>query len=65
MIECGRGTSFSAEPFKCLRILRQLVGQEFQRNKTAKLRVLGFVNDAHAAAELLDDAVVRNGLADE
>jgi hypothetical protein len=46
--------------------LRQLVGQEFQRNKTAKLRVLGFVNHAHTAtAELLDDAVVRDGLADE
>ncbi len=66
MIECGRGTSFSAEPFKCLRILRQLVGQEFQRNKTAKRHVLRFVDDAHAAApEFFQDAVVRYGPSDE
>ena len=39
--------------------------QEFQGDEAAKLCVLGFVDHTHAAAaEFLDDAVVRDGLAD-
>jgi len=45
MVQGGSGTSFSAEPFKCLRILRQLVRQEFQGDEAAKLGVFGLVND--------------------
>jgi serine/threonine protein kinase len=40
------------------------VRQALERNGTTYPAVLGFVNHAHSAAELLDDAVVRNGLAD-
>ena len=47
-----------------LRVLRDLVGQEFQRDKAMQPGVLGFVNHTHpAAAELFNDAVVRDGLA--
>ena len=42
-----------------------IFGQEFERDEATKLGVLGLVDDAHApAAELLDDAVMRDGLAD-
>ena len=40
--------------------------QELQGNKAVQPGVLGLVDHTHtAAAEFLDDAVVRNGLADE
>ena len=56
---------FAPETFECLRVPGYVVRQELQGNETAELGVLGLVNDAHpAAAELLDDAVVRDGLAD-
>jgi hypothetical protein len=32
-----------------LRVLRQILGQEFERDETAKLGVLGFVDHTHAA----------------
>jgi hypothetical protein len=38
--------------------------QELQGDESTKLRILGLVYHSHAPApELLDDAVVRNGLA--
>jgi hypothetical protein len=38
--------------------------QELKRNETMQARVFGLVNDAHpATTEFLDDAVVRDGLA--
>src|SRR5208283_4347948 len=65
MVEGGSGASFSAETLQCLRVTRQIVGQELQSNKAAKVGVLSLVDDTHSAAtELFDDAVVRNGLAD-
>ena len=50
--------------FERLLIVGNIFGQEFQRNKAAKLGVLGLVDNTHpAAAELLNNAVVRDGLA--
>jgi hypothetical protein len=41
-------------------------GQEFQSHEAVEFNVLGLVHDTHAAAaELLDNAVVRDGLPDE
>ena len=49
-----------------LRIPGDFIGQKLERNKSMKTSVFGFVYHAHAApAELLDDAVVRDGLADQ
>ena len=46
--------------------MSQKIGKELQGHEAAKLSVLGLVDDTHAAtAQLLDDAVVRNGLADQ
>jgi hypothetical protein len=45
-------------------IFGKTFGQEFQRNEAMKPYVLGLVDDTHpAATEFLDDAVMRNGLA--
>jgi hypothetical protein len=45
-------------------VIRYVFGQNFQRHEAAKLFVLRLVNDTHStAAEFLDDAVTRNGLA--
>ena len=45
------------------RSLRQSRRQELERDEAAELRVLGLVDDAHAAAaDLLQDAVVGNGV---
>jgi hypothetical protein len=52
-------------PFQRLRVLRHIVGQEFESDKATKVGVLGLIDHAHpTAAELLHDAVVRDGLAD-
>jgi hypothetical protein len=46
--------------------LGNIIRQELERDETTKLGILGFVDDAHTtAAELLDDAVARNGLTDQ
>ena len=66
MIQSGRGTRLAAKAFQCLRVSATFIGQEFQGDEAAKLGVLGFVDNTHpAAAELLNDAVVRDGLADQ
>jgi hypothetical protein len=44
---------------------RNFVRQELERDETVQSRVLSFVDHAHAAAaQFLDDPVVRDGLAD-
>ena len=64
MVQGGGSASFAAEAFQRLLILRNFVRQEFQSHEAAEHGVLGLVHHTHpAAAELLDDAVVRNGLA--
>jgi hypothetical protein len=50
---------------QCLRIAGNVFRQEFKRDKTMEPRVLSLVDDTHApTAQLLDDAVVRDSLAD-
>ena len=46
------------------RVLRPSRRQELERHGAPEPRVLGLVDDAHAAAAELGDAVVRDGLAD-
>ena len=51
------------ESVLCLGSRRQFIWQEFER-RTAKL-ILSLINHTHAATtELLNDAIVRDGLAD-
>jgi len=46
-------------------IFGDIIRQELQGDKATQFDILGLVDDTHAAtAELLDDAVVRDGLPD-
>ena len=65
MIERRRGARFPSKAFQRLRIAREFIGQEFERNKAPEFGVLCLVDDTHpAAAQLFDDSIVRNGFAD-
>jgi len=65
MTEGGCCTRFAAEPFQGLLVMRHFRGQKLQSYEAAEASVLGLVHHPHAAAaELLDDAVMRDGLAD-
>ncbi len=44
--------------FESLPVTGNIVGQELERGKTIKARVLRLVHRAHPAAQFLDDAVV-------
>jgi hypothetical protein len=49
-----------------LRVPGQILGQKFQGDKTTEVGILGLVHHTHAAAaQLLNDAVMRNGLAEQ
>src|ERR1022692_1689175 len=66
MIQGGSSLRFTLETGQRLRIFGYFIGQEFQGNEAAQASIFGFVNHAHSAApELLDDAIVRDGLADQ
>src|ERR1019366_4681909 len=65
MVERGSGLRLTSEPFQSLWVCGYVLWQEFQRDESPKLGVLGLVDHTHpAAAKLLDDAVVRDGLSD-
>jgi hypothetical protein len=65
MVQRGSCLGFALEAGESLRVFGYIVGQELQGYEAAKLHVFGFVNYPHAAAaQLLDDAVVRYGLPD-
>ena len=65
VVQSGSSTSLAAEAFQRLGVICKVFGQEFQSDESPKFGVLGFVDDTHpAAAQLLNDAVVRDGFAD-
>lgn len=51
---------------KCLSVLGDIMRKEFQSDQGAEIGVFRLVDHSHpVAAKLLDDAVVRNGVADQ
>jgi hypothetical protein len=65
VIQRRGGAGFTLEAFERLRVGGDVRGKEFESDEAAKLDVFGLVNNAHAAAaQLVDDAVVGDGLAD-
>jgi hypothetical protein len=63
LIQRRRGLRFSLEARQCLGISGDVVRQKFQSDKPMQGYILSLVNHTHpAAAELLDNPVVRNGL---
>ena len=66
MVERRCGPGFTLKAAQGLGIARQIAGDELERHGTMQPRIFGFVDHAHpAAAELLDDAVVRERLTDQ
>src|SRR5271166_2083042 len=64
VVQGGCCPGLAAETFRSLRVLRDFIREELECDETAKLDVFGLVNHTHAAAELLDDAIVRDDLSD-
>jgi hypothetical protein len=65
MVEGRSRLSLTLKPGQRLRVPGHLIRQELQGNKTMESSVLGLVDHTHpATAQLLNDAVVRDGLAD-
>jgi hypothetical protein len=65
MVKGGSGAGFATKTLQCLGILRHIVGEKFKGDKSTERDVFGLVNHAHAAAaEFLEDAVVRDGASD-
>ena len=55
----------ASEAFERLWVVGNLIRQEFQGDETSEFDILGLVDHPHAAsAQVFEDAVVRNGLAD-
>jgi hypothetical protein len=66
VVEGRSSLSFSLETSQCLGVSGDLVRQELQGNKTIERSVFGLVDHTlPAATELLDNAVVRDGLAQQ
>ncbi len=65
VVQGGGGLGFALEAAQGLRISGDLIGKEFQGDEAMEASVFGLVNHAHAAtAQLFDDAIVGDGLAD-
>ncbi len=66
MIQCRGSLCLTPKTGESLVITSDPFRQELERHKTVETRILSFVDHSHGAAtKLRDDAVVRNGLADE
>ena len=65
MVQRGSGLGLALKAAERRGILGHFIGQKLERDKAMQPRVFRFVNHTHpAAAQLLDNAVVRNGLSD-
>jgi hypothetical protein len=66
MIECGSGSSLLLEPAQRGWVVCEVLRQELESHKATQPSVFCFINHAHAAdTKLLDDAVMRERLADQ
>jgi len=65
VVQRRRSLGFALETPQSLWVLCYVIGQELESDKATEVSVLGLVDHTHATAtEFLDDAVVRDGLAD-
>ena len=66
VIQRGCRARFALKPAKRVGITDDFIRQKFKRHEAAQTDVLGLVNHSHSArAQLLDDAVMRDGLPDK
>ncbi len=65
MVQCGGCLGFALKPAERLRVFGDVVGQELKGDKAVELDILSLIDHTHpAAAEFLNDAVVRDGSPD-
>jgi len=65
MIQCRGSFGFALKTGECLRVFGYVVGQELKGDEATEFNILSFVDHSHAAtAQLVNDAVMRDGLAD-
>jgi hypothetical protein len=65
MVQSRSGLRFPAEPLQSMGIVGHIWRKKLQSGETVKPGVLGLVNNPHTTpAEFLNNAVVRDGLAD-
>ena len=65
MIQPRRGLCLALKPQPLVVIVKRLSGKELQGNRALQLEVFRLIDDAHTTfTDLLDDLVVRDGLAD-
>src|SRR6202022_1988668 len=66
VVQGGSRSRLPLETAERLAISSHLLGEELERHEPVQAAILGLIDHAHpATAQLLDDAVVRDGLADE
>src|SRR5215467_12243940 len=66
MVQCRSCSCFTPKAFQSLPLVGKMFRKELQRNKPAQVSVFGLENHTHSAtAEFLENAVMRDGLADE
>ena len=65
VVQRGRGLGFPLKTAEGLCVLGELVGKKLQGNLATELQVFRLVDNTHpAAAQLLHNVIVRDGLAD-
>ena len=65
MVQGRSSLSLSLEAGQCLGVFGHFIGQKLQRDESVQGYVLCLVDDTHAAAaEFLENAVMRDDLAD-
>ncbi len=65
MVQGGSSLRFALETAQCQRIARNFIGKKFENDEAVQPSIFGLIDHPHAAAaKFLDDAVVRDGLAD-
>ena len=66
MVQSRRSLRFSLKASQCLRVFRDFLRKEFQRDESVQPRVLSLVDHTHPApAQPLQNAVMGDGLPDE
>ena len=66
MVKSRCGLCLPLKAGQGLRVFGDIVGQKLYGHKTVKLEIFGFVDHTHpATAEFVDNAVMRDGLADQ
>ena len=65
MTQSRGGSCLSPKALERLRVSGYIFREKLESDKATEFDVFGLVDDSHtAAAQLLDDAIVRDGLAD-